>query len=109
MEQPRDETREPRAPFTVALIQDHATPDVADNLRRTERLVREAARRGAQIISLKELFQSPYFYKSQQSDRFDLAEPIPGPTTDAMQRLAKELSVVLIVPLFERQAAGSAQ
>jgi len=106
MEQAAEETRESRAPFTVGVIQDHATPDVADNLRRTERLVREAARRGAQIISLKELFQSPYFCKSQQSDRFDLAEPIPGPTTDVMQRLAKELSVVLIVPIFERQAAG---
>jgi N-carbamoylputrescine amidase len=106
MAQQTNETGEPRAPFTVGLIQDHATADVADNLRRTERLVREAAHKGAQIISLKELFQSPYFCKSQQSDRFDLSEPIPGPTTDAMQRLAKELGVVLIVPIFERQAAG---
>jgi N-carbamoylputrescine amidase len=93
-------------PFTVGIIQDHATPDVAANLQRTERLVRDAARKGAQIVCLKELFQSPYFCKSQQSERFDLAESIPGPTTDAMQRLAKELSIVLIVPLFERQAAG---
>ena len=68
--------------------------------------MREAARRGAQIICLKELFNRPYFCKSQQCDRFDLAEPIPGPTTDRMQALAKELAVVLIVPLFERQAAG---
>ena len=63
-------------------------------------------RRGAQIICLKELFNAPYFCKSQQSERFDLAEPIPGPTTDAMTRLARELAVVLIVPIFERQAAG---
>ena len=106
---PRDsraESPEPTAPFTVGIIQDHATPDVAANLQRTERLVREAARKGAQIVCLKELFQSPYFCKSQQSERFDLAEPIPGRTSDAMQRLAKELSIVLIVPLFERQAAG---
>ena len=102
----RAESPEPTAPFTVGIIQDHATPDVAANLQRTERLVREAARKGAQIVCLKELFQSPYFCKSQQSERFDLAEPIPGRTTDAMQRLAKELSIVLIVPLFERQAAG---
>ena len=68
--------------------------------------MRDAASRGAQIICLKELFNRPYFCKSQQSDRFDLAEPIPGPTTDRMQALAGELAVVLIVPLFERQGAG---
>ena len=96
----------PQSPFTVGLIQDHATADVASNLERTERLVREAAGKGAQIICLKELFQSPYFCKSQQSERFDLAESIPGPTTTAMQRLAKELAIVLVVPVFERQAAG---
>src|SRR6476620_4443602 len=94
------------SPFTIGLIQDHATNDIEGNLARAERLVREAARRGAQIICLKELFNRPYFCKSQQCDRFDLAEPIPGPTTDRMQALAKELAVVLIVPLFERQAAG---
>jgi N-carbamoylputrescine amidase len=73
---------------------------------RSERLVREAARRGAQIVCLKELFNAPYFCKSQQAERFDLAEPIPGETTDAMARLARELAVVLIVPMFERQAPG---
>jgi N-carbamoylputrescine amidase len=104
-QEPKAES-EPRAPFTIGLIQDHATPDVAANLQRTERLVRDAVRKGAQIVCLKELFQSPYFCKSQQSDRFDLAESIPGPTTDAMQRLAKELSIVMVVPIFERQAAG---
>jgi N-carbamoylputrescine amidase len=93
-------------PFTLGLIQDHATRDVADNLARAERLVRQAAAKGAQIICLKELFSSPYFCKSQQCDRFDLAEPVPGPTTDLMQAVAKELAVVMIVPLFERQAAG---
>ena len=94
------------SPFTVGIIQDHAGLDSAANLARAERLVREAAGRGAQIICLKELFNSLYFCKSQQCDRFDLAEPIPGPTTEAMQKLARELAVVLVVPLFERQAAG---
>jgi N-carbamoylputrescine amidase len=93
-------------PFTIGLIQDHADADAKSNLARAERLIRDAARRGAQIICLKELFNAPYFCKAQQSDRFDLAEPIPGPTTDAMQAIARELEVVLIVPLFERQAAG---
>jgi len=88
-------------PFTVGIIQDPAaTVDTA------EAGVREAAKRGAQIICLKELFNAPYFCKSQKTERFDLAEPIPGPTTDRMQRLAKELGVVLIVPIFERQGAG---
>jgi len=94
------------APFTIGIIQDAAKLDVALNLQHAERLVREAGRRGAQIVCLKELFQSPYFCKSQQSDRFDMAEPIPGPSTDAMQRLARELELVIVVPIFERQAAG---
>jgi N-carbamoylputrescine amidase len=92
--------------FTIGIIQDHATADGAANVARAEHLVRDAATQGAQIICLKELFNAPYFCKSQQSDRFDLAEAIPGPTTDAMCRLARELSVVLIVPMFERQAPG---
>jgi N-carbamoylputrescine amidase len=92
--------------FTIGLIQDHATGDAAANVARAERLIREAAGRGAQIICLKELFNAPYFCKSQQCERFDLAEAIPGPTTDAMARLARELAVVLIVPMFERQAPG---
>ena len=92
--------------FTVGIIQDHADADVQSNVRRAERLVRDAAGRGAQIICLKELFNSLYFCKSQQCDRFDLAEPIPGPTTAAMQDLARELAVVIVVPIFERQAAG---
>jgi N-carbamoylputrescine amidase len=92
--------------FTIGIVQDHADADVQGNLARAERLVRDAARRGAQIVCLKELFTTPYFCKSQQSDRFDLAEPIPGPTTESMQRLAHELAVVLVVPIFERQAAG---
>jgi N-carbamoylputrescine amidase len=92
--------------FTIGIIQDHAAADVQANVRRAQRLVRDAAGRGAQIICLKELFNSLYFCKSQQCDRFDLAEPIPGPTIEAMQPLARELAVVIVVPIFERQAAG---
>jgi len=95
-----------RAPFTVGLIQDHATPDAAANLARAETRIREAAQRGAQIICLKELFNAPYFCKTQQPERFDLAEPIPGPTVERLQRVAAGLAVVVIVPIFERQAAG---
>ena len=96
----------PTEAFTIGVIQDHATADGPANMARAGQLVREAARRGAQIICLKELFNAPYFCKSQQSERFDFAESIPGPTTDSMARLARELAVVLIVPMFERQAPG---
>jgi N-carbamoylputrescine amidase len=94
------------APFTIGLIQDHATADREANVARAERLVRDAARRGAQVVCLKELFNAPYFCKSQQNDRFDLAEPLAGPTVSRMQRLAADLAVVLVVPFFEREAAG---
>jgi len=92
--------------FTIGIIQDHSDTDTAENVHRAVRLIRATAARGAQIICLKELFNAPYFCKSQRADRFDLAEPVPGPTTDIMQALARELAVVLIVPIFERQAAG---
>jgi N-carbamoylputrescine amidase len=95
-----------QAPFTVGIIQDRADADRESNLTRAEGHVREAARRGAQIICLKELFDAPYFCKSQRTDRFDLAQPIPGPATDRMQLIAKELQVVIVAPVFERQAAG---
>jgi N-carbamoylputrescine amidase len=94
------------APFTVGIIQDSASDDAAATVAATIERVREAASRGAQIVCLKELFNAPYFCKSQQCERFDLAEPIPGPTTDQMQALAKELEIVLIVPIFEKQARG---
>jgi N-carbamoylputrescine amidase len=93
-------------PFTVGIIQDAASSDKRETLEASIVRIREAASRGAQIICLKELFNAPYFCKSQKSDRFDIAETIPGETTDAMQKLAKELDVVLIVPVFERQARG---
>jgi N-carbamoylputrescine amidase len=95
-----------RSPFTVGLVQDAATADADENLARTEAHVRDAARRGAQIVCLKELFNAPYFCKAEHCERFDLAEPIPGPTTERLQTLASGLGIVLIVPLFERQAAG---
>ncbi len=93
-------------PFTVGLIQESATADAAANLKQAIARVREAAARGAQIVCLQELFNSPYFCKAERSDRFDLAEPIPGPTVERMQSLARELEIVVIVPIFERQAAG---
>jgi N-carbamoylputrescine amidase len=94
------------SPFTVGIIQDSASDDMEAVLASTEEKVRDAVKRGAQIVCLKELFNSPYFAKSQKHDRFDIAEPIPGPTTERMQRLARELEIVLVVPIFERQGRG---
>jgi N-carbamoylputrescine amidase len=68
--------------------------------------IREAAKRGAQIISTQELFLSPYFCRVEDADLFDLAEPIPGPTTEVMSKVARELKVALVVSIFERRAAG---
>src|SRR5258706_12502430 len=93
-------------PFGVGVIQGRVTADTSANVEHAIKRVREAASRGAQIICLQELFNSPYFCKAEKSDRFDLAEPIPGQTVERMQSVAKELEVVLIVPVFERQAAG---
>ncbi len=93
-------------PFTVALVQEAVTEDIDANVERAIARIREAAKQGAQIVCLQELFNSPYFCKSQKHERFDIAEPVPGPTVEKMQRLAKELSLVIVVPLFERQAAG---
>ena len=95
-----------QAPFTVGLVQEAVTPDKDATERRAMERIREAAKRGAQIICLQELFNAPYFCKVQDAERFDLAEPIVGPTVKAMQELARELGVVIIVPVFERQAAG---
>jgi N-carbamoylputrescine amidase len=92
--------------FRIGLVQESASEDRGANVARATAAVREAAQRGAQIICLQELFNAPYFCKTQRSERFDIAEPIPGPTSNAMCALASELAVVLIVPLFERQAAG---
>jgi N-carbamoylputrescine amidase len=95
-----------RAPFTVAIIQDGVAETQSATLAATIPRIRAAAAKGAQIICLKELFNAPYFCKTIDSSRFDLAEPVPGPTTEALQKVAKELAVVLVVPLYEKQAAG---
>ncbi|GMV09151.1 MAG: beta-ureidopropionase [Gemmatimonadota bacterium] len=97
----------PNAPFTVGLVQETAgSRDVEENVARAIAGVRSAHARGAQVICLQELFNAPYFCKSLDIDWFDLAEPIPGPTTERMRALARELEVILVVPIYERQAAG---
>jgi N-carbamoylputrescine amidase len=95
-----------RAPFNVALIQDAVTGDPTQTLAATIARIREAAAQGAQIICLKELFNAPYFCKSLKQEYFNLAEPIPGHTTEVLRAIAAELEVVLVVPMYERQGPG---
>src|SRR5256885_3233876 len=81
-------------------------PDPAENLDKAVARVREAARSGARVICLPELFRTQYFCQREDAAWFDLAEPVPGPTTDALGRVAKEEQVAVIAPVFERRAAG---
>ena len=96
----------PRSSVVVALVQDGVEGDPTQTLAATISQVREAAGRGAQIVCLKELFNAPYFCKALRQAYFNFAEPIPGPTTEVLRALAAELQVVLVVPIFERQAPG---
>jgi len=90
----------------VGLIQAACSPDPAANLEKTLAAVERAARDGAQIICTQELFRSQYFCQSEDYRHFQLAEPIPGPTTEAFQQLAKANRVVIIASLFEKRTAG---
>jgi N-carbamoylputrescine amidase len=92
--------------FTVGLVQMRSGPDAEENLARAAAKIREAAARGAQIVCLPELFRSQYFCREENADLFALAEPIPGPTTEALAAVAREQGVVLIVSVFERRGAG---
>ena len=93
-------------PLPIALVQSAVPADAKTAVAAAESRVREAAQRGAKIVCLQELFNAPYFCKVTDAERFDLAEPIPGPTVERMQALAKELGVVIIVPIFEKRSAG---
>jgi len=90
----------------LGLIQTACSPDPDANLKKTLTLAERAARRGAQIICTQELFRSQYFCQREDHRNFKLAEPVPGPTTEAFCKLAKKHRVVIIAPLFEKRAAG---
>ncbi len=92
--------------FTAGLVQMSCSPEPDENLYRAGEKVREAARRGAQIVCLPELFRTQYFCQREAAELFDLAEPIPGPTTECMSRIAQEEGVVIIASVFERRARG---
>jgi len=90
----------------IGLVQQAVGDDLDRNLARAEDAVREAASLGADLVCLQELFRTKYFCQREDAGLFDLAESIPGPTTERMSKLAADCGVVLVVPLFEKRAAG---
>jgi N-carbamoylputrescine amidase len=95
-----------QAKFRVGLIQMACRRDPAENLAKAEWRIREAAGKGAQIVCVQELFRSEYFCREEDPALFDLAEPIPGPTSESFCRLAAELSIAIVGSVFERRTAG---
>ena len=95
-----------RSKFRIGLVQMACSKDPNENLAKAEWRIREAAGKGAQIVCLQELFRSQYFCRHEDPSLFDLAEPVPGPTTESLARLARELQVAIIGSVFERRAAG---
>jgi len=92
--------------YTVGLVQMSMGPDPEANFRSAVEHIREAARRGAGIVCLPELFQAQYFCQREDLRLFDLAEPIPGPSTKKLGEVAKEAGVAIVASLFERRAPG---
>lgn len=90
----------------LGLIQLSCSVNIEENISKTVSQIREAARQGAQIILLQELFNTTYFCREVEDKFFDWSQPIPGPITDHFSQLAKELDVVIVAPYFERRAAG---
>jgi N-carbamoylputrescine amidase len=98
--------RSPDNPLRVGLIQLRCSNDPQENFSKTVAAITKAAKEGAQVICTQELFRTQYFCQSEDHAYFQLAESIPGPTTDALQDLAKSNKVVIIGSLFEKRASG---
>src|SRR5947209_13865848 len=92
--------------FTLGLVQMRCEPSPAANLDKAVAAIHKAAAAGAQIVCLPELFRSPYFCQRQDPALFDLAEPIPGPSTRRLAEAARETGAVVVGSLFERRAPG---
>jgi N-carbamoylputrescine amidase len=93
-------------PLTLGLIQMRCSPDPAANFDQAIAGIRDAAGRGANVICLQELFRTQYFCQTEDHEFFKLAEPIPGPSTERLGKLAAELKVVIVASLFEKRAEG---
>src|SRR5215470_9582525 len=92
--------------FHVGLVQMAMSERPAENLEKAVAKIGEAAKAGAQVVCLPELFRSPYFCQREDAALFDLAESVPGPSTEALGKAAKAAGVVVVAPLFERRAVG---
>ncbi len=92
--------------FSIGLVQMACSSDPGENLEKAEAKVEEAASAGARVVCLPELFRSRYFCQREDPALFDLAEPVPGPTTERLGRAARRLGVAVIAPVFERRAPG---
>src|SRR5262245_34887045 len=90
----------------LGLLQATCSSDPAANLKKTVEMAERAAKQGAQIICTQELFRSQYFCQEENHDHFKLAESIPGPSTDALGKIAKRHNVVVIASVFEKRASG---
>ena len=90
----------------IRLIQQHNTSDREDNISRLENSIRQLKEQGAQLVVMQELHNSLYFCQVENVNNFDLAEPIPGPSTERFGKLAKELGIVIVTSLFEKRAPG---
>jgi N-carbamoylputrescine amidase len=90
----------------IALVQMQCGTDPAANMEKAIARIRDAAKEGAQIICLPELFRSQYFCQSEDHANFALAEEIPGPTTAELEKVARETGAVIVASLFEKRAAG---
>ncbi|GAB6059807.1 carbon-nitrogen hydrolase [Desulfonatronum parangueonense] len=93
-------------PFTIGLVQISIPTDPTESLAKAEDYVRQAARKGAQVVCLPELFRGPYFCQHENHDLFNQAEPIPGPSTQTLGKVAAEEGVVILASLFERRGPG---
>ncbi len=93
-------------PFTLALIQMRCSNDKAESLRHAVEMLEEAAKKGAKVACLPELFLTHYFCQEENPDIFDLAEPVPGPTSQKLAEVAKRTGMVIVGSIFERRAAG---
>ncbi len=92
--------------FKVGLVQMAMSADPQQNVEKAAARVADAARRGAQVVCLPELYRTPYFCQREDAALFDLAETVPGPSTERLSRVAREQGVAVVVPIFERRAPG---
>jgi N-carbamoylputrescine amidase len=95
-----------RAKFKVGLVQMSMSADPGANLDKAAARVEEAASEGAEVVCLPELYRSPYFCQREDAALFDLAEPVPGPSTERLSAVAKKAGVAVVVPIFEKRAPG---